>query len=690
MDGKRKRITKAKMKESLMALKQTGSSDPAQLPHMRLLTFYSTPTGLPLRWRVWYLLVFGFILAELTVVPYASVFAPAAAAPAALLAASTAVFLFDFVFLSWRLVPEGGPVPAGCREQLGRYARSWLLIDLIAVVPWSELSDGLTFDMLFVATRVLRAAKLRTSVPVILQLMGDDETHELIGWDTKVAGVIFSVFAVLVHLCACFLGSSVGYSTSHGLPSFISYHLGVSPEEVDPTSFETYFWSLIYCVYSFTSVGGLMAHNLGEGVVVILVLISCMVGFALCLATFSTLVQTEYRKAQCESDRQSSLKHYAHARGLPPRLARQIAEHLPDGCLLPGRALPHHLAAYEAAVLVAVPSALRQELKLAVFGELVRSAPFLHWMSTFDYAVQEAVDAATYEVVQPGRPLFENGQGVKDLCFLTGGAILIEEWIDENDDDGSSDDEEKSDEEDEDDQSPLPAGLNSLVLGTALSAKVGDGASGSPMNKRASRASFGGPLLHRQSSGARRSAERRGTLSKRKSDEKRQTLSRQFSQRRTGVFSSLDVDALPSAGFTRLSYVPMEPVSPLSGRCFATFPRDLGTVERKREVTWNDAVDATKQLFDSRQPGSKDDPAKPEELSVTAPAVFGEEALWYDTITPFTARSSGHAEVVLLPVATLRNLANKDGMIKLRYRLFRDYMLNLEANLEAGASRSSQ
>ena len=63
----------------------------------------------------------------------------------------------------------------------------------------------------------------------------------------------------------------------------------------------------------------------------------------------------------------------------------------------------------------------------------------------------------------------------------------------------------------------------------------------------------------------------------------------------TKVFSSLDVDALPSAGFTRLSYVPMEPVSPLSGRCFATFPRDLGTVERKREITWNDAVDATKQ-----------------------------------------------------------------------------------------------
>ena len=60
-------------------------------------------------------------------------------------------------------------------------------------------------------------------------------------------------------------------------------------------------------------------------------------------------------------------------------------------------------------------------------------------MRTFDYAVQEAVDAATYEVVQPGRPLFENGQAVKDLCFLTGGAILIEEWIDENDDDGSSD-----------------------------------------------------------------------------------------------------------------------------------------------------------------------------------------------------------------------------------------------------------
>ena len=64
--------------------------------------------------------------------------------------------------------------------------------------------------------------------------------------------------------------------------------------EADVVTPVTYVWALSFCVYSFTSVGGLMAQNPSEVPAIVFVLMSCMVAFALCLAIFSLIVSNTY------------------------------------------------------------------------------------------------------------------------------------------------------------------------------------------------------------------------------------------------------------------------------------------------------------------------------------------------------------------------------------------------------------
>ena len=68
-----------------------------------------------------------------------------------------------------------------------------------------------------------------------------------------------------------------------------------------------------------------------------------------------------------------------------------------------------------------------------------------------------------------------------------------------------------------------------------------------------------------------------------------------------------------------------------------------------------------------------------EAFTVDAPAVFGDEALWFAGVTTnFTARSLAYTEVIFVPVLTLLSIASKDSAIRQRYRVFRDVMREAE------------
>jgi hypothetical protein len=84
--------------------------------------------------------------------------------------------------------------------------------------------------------------------------------------------------------------------------------------------------------------------------------------------------------------------------------------------------------------------------------------------------------------------------------------------------------------------------------------------------------------------------------------------------------------------------------------------------------------------------GTFDNDAK-SSITVHAPAVFGDEALWFaDVSATFTARSVAYTEVMVLPIITVLSIANKD-QIRNRYRVFRDAMR--ETDMESLTDRSN-
>merc|ERR1719171_378375 len=102
----------------------------------------------------------GFIILELSILPYLDVFARPGPVQRVLDELSTAVFLLDLALVSWRLVHENSEIKS-VREAVAVYARTWLALDLLGAMPWGWLGDSLTLRIASTA-RVLRAAKLRT------------------------------------------------------------------------------------------------------------------------------------------------------------------------------------------------------------------------------------------------------------------------------------------------------------------------------------------------------------------------------------------------------------------------------------------------------------------------------------------------------------------------------------------------
>merc|ERR1719247_2195700 len=281
------------------------------------------------------------------------------------------------------------------------------------------------------ALRVLRVLKARVAFFVASAFF---RRSPIISTQTLTFIGITVFFTNIVHLCACALGGSAYLSARSGLPSWLTQQTPMEIlSEADVVTPATYVWALSFCVYSFTSVGGLMAQNPSEVPAIVFVLMSCMVAFALCLAIFSLIVSNTYRSAHLEAERSRSVVRYCRYRGLSPGTA-DVLKAFSDS-VLPERCLPQQIAEFEQALLNAVTPLVRKDVYMQLYAPLINSAGCLAWLRHSKSMMADVVKYCSIVVIIPGQTLFERGDEIKHICFLQMGGVdaeeLAQEMVDE-------------------------------------------------------------------------------------------------------------------------------------------------------------------------------------------------------------------------------------------------------------------
>merc|ERR1719247_1007963 len=188
---------------------------------------------------------------------------------------------------------------------------------------------------------------------------------------------------------------------------------------------------------TFTTIGygDLTPHNEYEAVVTIVIMMFSAACFAQILAVFSTLVADSFKAVQVRNNRARSLHTYARWRALTKDLERTLLLYVQNLMTdygggqwqLPEYASPPQLHEYELQIMTALTVKDQKVLRMHNYGRLIRETDFLYWMSPFTQAVKEAVDAVVFKVYSPGSTLFEIGDEVDTVYFLTGGSVTLDE-----------------------------------------------------------------------------------------------------------------------------------------------------------------------------------------------------------------------------------------------------------------------
>jgi hypothetical protein len=403
-----------------------------------------SPKNAPPWLRAWSCLICVCCLFESIIYPYAQAF------PWAndflfggISVASTAVFAFHTVFVSWRVVKGIRPTAA---EAFALYARTWMWVDLVAILPWRELLNA---DPELDMVRLLRLTHFRLAVPVLSALYRSMFPRRVAtGYSlTLICPPIF-VF-VWMHIVACNF-SSIGLRAYHeGRRSWIYAAMsekGLPMDEWMESSgltWDVYSWAFYLACATFTTVGygDISAHSEEEAVVMSFVMIVSSLWFSLCLAIFSTIVADFFHDIKLKSSQAKSLARYLRYRKdrFPKTFQAQLTQFIhqrtpetyhEEQLVLPLNPNSAHFLEYETKVMNACPADLRTDLRMYMLGGPMKEASCLYWLTTVEPALKQAVEAASVRVYAPGDILFERDVKVKHLLIMTSGAAQIEELPD--------------------------------------------------------------------------------------------------------------------------------------------------------------------------------------------------------------------------------------------------------------------
>jgi hypothetical protein len=290
--------------------------------------------------------------------------------------------------------------------------------------------------------------------------------------------------------------------------------------------------------------------------------------------------------------------------------------------LLPDSSGPLQLAEYEKSMMKGLTADDTARLKMHLYAEVVRNAPFLTWMSPFPVAVKEVVDCTVSVMYPAGALLFERGDEIGQLTWVLSGSVSIADV---------SPDEDRN-------EAALLSTMRRPSLGIGLLAMNG--------NAEAKRLMMKGD----------------GDLTQTESEDE----------------DDEDSDS-DGSDDSSLSLGARSCVSSASGWKTGRSIR-VGSLSSAYtdEARWEFATKQMERLDAQSEAGSDETDQVEEANIVNAPVVFGEPAIWSLGVkTEFAARSTTHAEVVQIALSSIWHLAHRDKNIGARFRAYRTAIRNM-------------
>jgi len=308
-----------------------------------------------------------------------------------------------------------------------RYAKGWLLPDLVAAIPWEwlKLSSDSSAVRLTRGTRFMRAFRLLRLVRllhlvrltqmldrVIISVEANAHVTSCV-CITRVLGVLF-VFTHWVACCWYTVGNSVDGKT------WVSEI--VEPEFGQDGHVARYLYAVYFTMTTMTTVGYGDIHpvNYQEVCFALGFLGFSGVYFAIMMGTLTDLITNMNRRRHVLDDKKRELRRYMNWRAVPRKLMMSVRTHL-----LFLWDTNEGYDAYEEDIKKCLPPALKMELLHHIYGRILLAAPFLTWMSDYAVCVKQLANCVKSVFLVRGDYIFRLGQPNAQIYMLLHGKVRL-------------------------------------------------------------------------------------------------------------------------------------------------------------------------------------------------------------------------------------------------------------------------
>jgi Cyclic nucleotide-binding domain/Ion channel len=293
------------------------------------------------------------------------------------------------VFVQWyRMIPQLGSPAENSRRWAIAPDIGWLIVDLVAAIPFRVLPGGAVFELL----RLLKLAR-------IAQLMGRWQRQAV--QNAQILRLVFFVcwLFITAHWLAC------GWLAIGGI-------------DMEADEFSKYLRALYWCITTLATVGYgdiVPKTNLQTVYTMVVMLLGVgvygyVIGNVTTLVANMDLAKTHYR------EKMERLAAFMRYRNIPPTLQRRLRDYY-------AYLWENRLGYDESSVLADLPDSLRTEVAVFLRRDFIERAPLFQGAS--HELVREMALQLRPVVFTPGDFIFRAGQYGYNMYFISRGTVEI-------------------------------------------------------------------------------------------------------------------------------------------------------------------------------------------------------------------------------------------------------------------------
>jgi len=294
-----------------------------------------------------------------------------------------------------------------------RYLRTWFVVDVIASLPLEIMEWVLEVDTskllllrMFRFARLARLVRMAKIRALMINLEARLEGSTTFGLAADVLKLIGGL-SLSSHWAAC-IWFAVGNASSDQ-ETWVEYYLQDYPNVA-----ERYVWSLYFTLTTMTTVGygDISPKSISEVHFALMLLPIASVLFATLMGAMTDMISNLHAKSSERNKKRMMLNHYMKSREIPQRLRMRIRQYM-----LYMWDTKEDFHAYEEEIKKDLPSVLREELCLHIYGNMLGRLPFLDFMKSYGICMRQLASFLIFNDIDTGDHLFQVG-GTNDTIYV--------------------------------------------------------------------------------------------------------------------------------------------------------------------------------------------------------------------------------------------------------------------------------